>query len=73
MEYSASVKYHEKEKASDTLNMTTQETRTEQRTIESTHKETAQSSQLIRFDNEHETDSGMSVILNNPPCRLIKI
>ena len=73
MEYSASVKYHEKEKASETL--TTQETRTEKRTIESTHKETAQSSQLIRFDNEHETDSGMSVILNNPllHCRLIKI
>ena len=70
MEYSACVKYQEKEKACESL--TTQETRTEKRTIESTHTETAQSTQLIHFDNGHNTDSGMSVILNNPPCRLLK-
>jgi len=58
MEYSACVKYQEKEKACESL--TTQETRTEKRTIESTHTETAQSTQLIHFDNGHNTDSGFS-------------
>ena len=71
MEYSACVKYQEKEKACET--QTTQQTRTEMQTIESTHTETAQNSQLIRFDNGHNTDSGMSVIHNNPPCRLYKL
>ena len=71
MEYSACVKYQEKEKACETL--TTQQTRTEMQTVESSHTETAQNSQLIRFDNGHSTDSGMSVIHNNPPCRLLKL
>ena len=66
MEYSACVKYQEKEKASESL--VTQE----KRTIESTHTETAQNSQLIHFDNGHNTDSGRSVILNNHPCRHFK-
>ena len=61
MEYSACVKYQEKEKACETL--ITQETRKEKQTIASSFSQQKQSHQLVHFDQEHETDSGMSVIL----------